>query len=466
MIALVIDCKRGSKVLTNVQISGDSQNQSRPTQPSSSSEPRLPTINFPSHIFTENKNPPVIEFDPPGADQRLNNIPQLGCCLGLLQEGISPDSVMDPAARQWLQETRNNREEQERLKALTTDVVRAYKRDELKDAKVVAEILYLAPILENEAFHDLLRDFTNETGNSCLLNVTQLQGLAQLIQGAKSGQLTADDHDRILKLLSDRLQETNVQSTTSIYHLVLAVSCVLDAMADANFEGIDRETVHVPLSDYLKTLKNSTDSYLVYQAAYAYQALLCVPDSETTWQAAKRRTGKVIKGVSGLVSAVKGFDLNQFFESLGAIQEGFEGVGNVVEIVSTSYESVTALAQSGQDLITSLKEGISFTRQRAWYSVLRGADVMIRDGELGTFRKLVCGAPCRLEPTFQWGVCQRLGEIAVNQLWDTDTRRHAVDFLGEIYRNDAVWGQLVNVKQWILNILYELSSSENELKGT
>jgi len=75
----------------------------------------------------------------------------------------------------------------------------------------------------------------------------------------------------------------------------------------------------------------------------------------------------------------------------------------------------------------SLKQGLSFERKRDWYSALRGADA------LATFRKLVCEAPCRLDAAFQWGVCQRLGVIAVSPLWDAGARRNAIEFLGEIY---------------------------------
>jgi hypothetical protein len=132
-----------------------------------------------------------------------------------------------------------------------------------------------------------------------------------------------------------------------------------------------------------------------------------------------------------------------------------------VEVIKDAYCGVTALAQSGQDLLESLKEGFSFEHKRAWYSALRGADALIRDGELATFRKLVCEAPCRLDPAFQWGVCQRLGQIAANPMWDADTRQSAVDFLGEIYRKDEVWGQHSSVKQWILNILMQLASTSD-----
>jgi len=340
---------------------------------------------------------------------------------------------------------------------LATDVVRAYKRAEIKDTKIITEVLYLAPVLENDTFQDLLIEFCHEVKKSILLNTTQLDGLARLLQGAKPKQLKVDDLNNILMLLIDRLQGTREESSKSIYQLLLATSCVLDSMVDAEVEGIDRVRTHEPLLNYLKSLENKPESYLVYQAAYAYQALLCVPDNEKKWQAGVRRAGKVIQGVSGLVSAVKGLDLNMFVEGLGDIRDG-------VDVVSKLIGNVVTLTKSGKDLMTSLKEGLSFDQKRKWYSALRGADTFIRDGKLATFRELVYKVPCRSDPAFQWGVCQRLGEIAANPLWESDTRREAIVFLGEIYRNDA-WGQLVDIKQWILDILRQLSTSENEMKG-
>jgi hypothetical protein len=220
-----------------------------------------------------------------------------------------------------------------------------------------------------------------------------------------------------------------------------------------------REKLHAPLLAYLDGLKGSSDPYLVYQAAYAYQALLCVPDNETAWQAAMRRTGKVVKGVSGLVSAVKGFDLVKFFDGLGDIQKGLAEMSEVVELAKSAYEGVNSLVEGGEGLMKALKEGLSFQHKRAWYSALRGADTLIRDGELATFRRLVCEGPCRRDPAFQWGVCQRLGAIATNTQWDADTRREAIAFLGEIYRNDGAWGQHASVKVWALNILMQLATS-------
>ncbi|KAF9351833.1 hypothetical protein BGX34_000329, partial [Mortierella sp. NVP85] len=412
-----------------------------------------------SYIFAKNVSPPVADFKLPESDERLSSTPQLVCCLSLLQDFRSPDDISDPSARKWFEATMKDADEQERLHTMATEVIRAFKRDEIKDAKVIAEVVCLAPVLNKDTFNDLLREFYSGIENSGLLNYHQVEGLAQLIQGADPGHLSADDLVKILGLLITRLRDTHQQSTQYVHQLTMAVSHVLDAMADTKVTGLDREKLHEPLLMFLKEMQESKDTYLVYQAAYAYQALLCVPDNETTWQAAMRRTGKVVRGISGLASAVKGLDLIKFMEGLEDIQKGCEGASVVVDVVTTAYKDISSLMESGQTFMDSLRQGLSFERKRDWYSALRGADTLIQDGELATFRKLVCEAPCRLDAAFQWGVCQRLGEIATNPMWDTSTRRSAIGFLGEIYRNDEVWGHQSSVKQWILNILMQIASS-------
>ncbi|KAG0345464.1 hypothetical protein BGZ54_005562, partial [Gamsiella multidivaricata] len=85
--------------------------------------------------------------------------------------------------------------------------------------------------------------------------------------------------------------------------------------------------------------------------------------------------------------------------------------------------------------------------------------MLLRDGQLAKFKTLVCEAPCRRDLAFQLGVCQRLRDLAADPLWDIESRQGAVAFLGEMYRNDAVWGQQALVKQWVLHILMQLAST-------
>ncbi|KAF9985482.1 hypothetical protein BGZ65_010710 [Modicella reniformis] len=428
---------------------------------------RSSLIAIPSNIFAKNVRPSITKFKLIEADERLSNTSQLAYCLGLLQSSRSSGVELEPDVQKWLEAIEKDSDEQERLKGMCIDVIRTFKRDEIKDAKVVAEVVCLAPILDKDTFRELLKEFREGIDQSGMLDVHRLEGLAQMVQDAGQGYLQADDLVKLLELLSTRLRGTNQQSPDYMYQLTTAVAHVLDAMADADVTGLDRVSLHEPLLTCLKELKESSDPYLVYQAAYAYQALLCVPDNEPLWKAAMRRTGRVIQGISGLASAACSLDFNKFIEGLGNIQEGLAGASEAVKLINTAYKDVVSLAESGRDFRDCLKEGLSFNQRRAWYSALRGADAMIRNGELTKFRRVVCEGPCQRDPAFQWGVCQRLGEIAANPKWDTDTRRSAIEFLGEIYNNDAEWGQQATVKQWILNILMQLaSSSGNALQCT
>jgi hypothetical protein len=283
-----------------------------------------------------------------------------------------------------------------------------------------------------------------------------------LIQNADPGHLDADDLVKILQLLNERLRGTHYQSSRHMYQLTTAVSQVLDAMADAEVKDLDLEKLHEPLSAYLKTLRESSDPYLVYQAAYAYQALQYVPDNETPWQAAMRRTGKVIRGVSGLVSAVKGVDLNGFVEGLKDIQQGLAGASEAIRVATTAIGDVTSVVHGGQGFVKGLKEGLSFDRKRAWYPALRMASTLLQNGQVSKFRELICEVSCRRDPAFQWGVCQQLGEMAANPTWDRRTRHDAIDFLGAIYRGNVVLGQGASLREWIVIILMRLASSSDK----
>ncbi|KAG0232112.1 hypothetical protein BGX31_005272 [Mortierella sp. GBA43] len=459
----IVDSFRGAFLSTTVAHGAPSAVPS----PRPSLDPLKQTIflaaTIPQGIFSKNMRPPTIDFHPPEPDSRLKDTPQLACCLELLKGSYEPEDILDQTTRSWLETTRNDADEKDRLMTLATDVVRAFKRDELKDEKAVAEIVCLAPALECNDFRYLAREFYSGIDQSGLLDLHQLEGLGHLIQGTKPGYLEDDDLVKILELLSTRLEGTHKHSPKYLYQLTLVVSRVLDAMVDADVKGLSRERLHEPLKSYLDELQGSPDAYLVYQAAYAYQALLCVPDDETLWKATLRRTGKVIKGVAGLVSAVKGLDLIEFVEGLKDIQQGLAGASEIAQLAKNAYVGAKSLAEGGQGFFSSLKEGSSFDRRCAWYPALRGAEALISEGQLDEFKKLVCEAPCRHDPAFQWGVCQLLGELGANPDWDPETRQGAVAFLGEIYRNDTEWGHQSACKQWILNILMHLSSGSGRL---
>ncbi|KAF9993968.1 hypothetical protein BGZ79_001313 [Entomortierella chlamydospora] len=412
-------------------------------------------------IFTKDITPPIVKFTWPEIGGRITSTSQLAYCISLLHSSLASIEEISKTEYDWTQVMINNPDEQARLHTMATDVIRAFVRDELKRPNAVEEVTNLAAVLEHNEFRKLLQVFVDGISQPLLLNLHLLDGLSHLTRNAPRGNFDPDDLVKILELLSNRLQDTHQQSTQHIYRLGLTVSRVLDSMVDSQVKGIKREQLHEPLSQYLKDLQKNPDPFLVYQAVYAYQALQYVPDDETILQTMLRRTGKVAKGISGVVSAVKALDVNGFIEGLTRIQEGLMGASDAMSMIGDAYQNAKSLFESGQGLLESLQESFG-PRKSAWYPALRGLDALLQGGRLTEFETLIRQAPCRRDPAYQWGVCQRLGELATNMSWDTDTRQYATSLLGEIYSDDVTWGQQTSIKQLILHILRKLSESSDE----
>ncbi|KAG0011977.1 hypothetical protein BGZ80_000295 [Entomortierella chlamydospora] len=263
---------------------------------------------------------------------------------------------LDQSECDWLQARAVDLDEQKRLQTMATDLIRAFVREELKKPSVVAEAVSLAAILGQDDFRKLLQTFVDGISQSVLLDVHLLNGLAQLIRNAPQGYIDADD---LVK--------------------------VLDSMVDSQVEGLSRDQLHEPLPDYLKGLQQNPDPYLVYQAVYVYQALQYIPDDETILQSMMRRTGKVVRGISGIVSAVKALDVMGFIEGLQSVQQGLAGAEKAIGLVSDAYSNAVTMTENGQELLASLKESFNFKHKGSWYPALRGLNRLVQEGRFTYF---------------------------------------------------------------------------------
>ncbi|KAF9963108.1 hypothetical protein BGZ65_005932 [Modicella reniformis] len=394
---------------------------------------------------------------------------------------------MDAVARKWLQPVRDDPKEQQRLEALAIDLIKGYKIDTVKDAKTVAEVVSLSPVLDKNNFRDLFSEFCEGQ-----LQFHQLDGLAQMIRDADPGYLNVTDLSTTMELVEKCFKYTPQEH---FYQLTATVSRLLDAMTDVKVKVKVSEST---LRDRLRSRLNIPDPYLVYQAVYACQALLYIFEETpltplTPWQAAIQRTGKGKKGrkVNKVVSGLMNKDAPSVVDVSGQASNDVSGENNDVQGENNdvqgenndvpglaavkfgvkdfihsmrSMHSMEAsevvkptLAESENDFMSSLKESIH--NKYAWYVALRGADILIQNGLFMSFRRLVREASCRFELPFQWGVCQRLGEIASNSIWNDSIRLGAVSFLGEMYR-ESEWRTQLITKKWILDILEQLALQE------
>ncbi|KAG0278321.1 hypothetical protein BGZ96_002441 [Linnemannia gamsii] len=184
-------------------------------------------------IFTENLPTPTIKTELPLLQQRIERTDQLVYCNTLLLQDSSSSPIaesgseaakvpfdvlkgppLDNVELDWLDKTKKDPMEVDRLRWLTIRMVDQFVADVNKNSNKVAEIVALGPFLQKEPFRKLLSTFFNEV----------------------------------------RLEGTHRQSAEHSYHLTLAVSRILDVMADHKVQNVDRVLEHEPLSTILSGL--------------------------------------------------------------------------------------------------------------------------------------------------------------------------------------------------------------------
>ncbi|KAF9541034.1 hypothetical protein EC957_003562, partial [Mortierella hygrophila] len=236
-----------------------------------------------SNIFLENLPAPVTKTELPAVRDRIEVTQQLAYCSALFLHGSSPplataaeleEQTRDPAITlqnlpnldkkelDWLAQMDKNLPAKERIYWLGTRMVDEFAKDILKDSTEIAEIVLLGPVLDKETYRSLLSCTITAFEESVLLNVDLLQGLVQLVQVAPPNSLVSDDLVKILRVLRICLQDTHQQSSKQPFHLTLALSRLLDVMAEHKVKDLNRVEDHEPLSGILSGLKGSSDPYL------------------------------------------------------------------------------------------------------------------------------------------------------------------------------------------------------------
>ncbi|KAF9276132.1 hypothetical protein BGZ88_001926, partial [Linnemannia elongata] len=455
--------------------SSSSSASSRPLTPSGrqlSREKSLPSIptehdklpkadRLYQDVFAANMSRPPLDIPMPSTGSRIESTSQLALCKRLLSQAGTQEqqrSITD-AQRKWLEKVVEDDIEQQHIDELTSKVLEEFINNNIKDSTAIAEVLLIAPMLDKEHYRKLLNDFIRSFEEATLQDTFLLQGLVQLVQSASDGCLHQDDLVRVLAILRQQLVNTHIQSSKHPFHLTVAVSRVLDVMAECKVEDLDRVTEHEPLLEILKVVRESDDPYLLYQASYAFQALQYVPDEETALQAVLRHTGNIAEGAIKVSGVVK-MDLGDLFDGLKQLQKT---VSETYDAVKSGFEGVRTLVQGGRGVFNSLKQGMGSGFKRPWYPALRAADALVRGGRLYEFKSLILEAPCRHEPEFQWGISQLLGEIAMDPSWSYPVRQQAATFLIYLLECGKKWTKDDSVRLWMLTMLRHLRDSPDNI---
>ncbi|KAG0271394.1 hypothetical protein BGZ95_000799, partial [Linnemannia exigua] len=458
----------GNRAFPNLDASAKFINffiSSKPTVPQ-------PVLKQPNNsIFSHNISKPFFRTPLPKLGNRFNSTLQLAFGLYLLPQRPSSSQTTPKSAisakcaahgldlseeeEAWRIAIEKDPFEQSRLCWLVAQVVAEFLKSSHKDAQSIGEILLLGPIFDRKDYRNILSSLISQLEREALLDVDLLRGLIQLLQDASPRYLIDDDLVRILRLLRQRLKDTykalgdtHQASSEHIYILATAISRVLDAMIEGNVKNLNRTEDHQPLVDILDELKDSSDPNLKFQAAYAWQALQFVGDDESPLHAVLRFAGGLTKVALGVAGGFK-FDPDNLCNGL---HELGLATGQAYDVVKASIEGYQAFRAGSHGAMDSLVLGFQSGTKRLWFPALQGARVFIREGRLADFELVVNDAPCRHESDFQWGVCQLLGEMAMDPIWEPKVRKLAIDFLARLYKSDGTWNPGTHIKSAIFGL--------------
>ncbi|KAG0264870.1 Transducin (beta)-like 1 X-linked receptor 1 [Linnemannia exigua] len=394
---------------------------------------------------------------------RFESTHQFAFCVSLLREdplistseGSSSETpVLDENGRAWLSAMQEDPSAQAHVRGLLSKLVAEFVKVDYMEISTISEVVILGPVLCREDYRTLLSCFIQRFDQTPLLSIDMLRGMVQLLQTASPGYLEDDDLVRILASLRIRLESTHAPSRAHVYQLVVAVSKVLEVMVTGEVKGLNRQRDHESLLAVLRGLRGvKDDEFLKFQVDYAHQTLLYLPDDETSWQTFLRHAESVAVGVS---AAACDFEQDPM-SSFTATEHLQNDAGNAIDVIHINIGGAHTL-QATVEGAAEAEGSVSWPKSKeAWFLTLQAAYDFIRQGRLVDFNKLVCNAGCRFDINFQRGVCQILGEIAANQLWDITSRRNAIDFLGGLYRDEARRNKNMTIQKCVVSILSRVS---------
>lgn len=379
----------------------------KPTDPPNTSGPK------------PSKTPPFVPIEPreyssdnmsgypfapklPLLGEHIERLDQIVYCLTLLLHGSTfaweTDSELAKKELACLELIKKHPGEANRLRSIVIKMVDAFVADDDdKDWTKISEVAAIAPFLQKETYRKLLESFIFKFNEDCDLDLEVLQGLVQVAQAAQAGYLIAEYLIKILRALRFRLQSTHQHSTEHSCHLALAVSRIIDVMADQKVKDVGHIIEKVQLSNGLSGLKGTSDPYLMYKACYAFYALQYVSENETPLQSVSKQS----------TSTTVNLEVRSVIKAIGSMQQ------STIAETSPDFRGVPSLSSSGHSVLSALKQGLNAGQKRPWYVAIRAAQTLAKSYKFGDLRKLIKTVSCHQDPLFQWGICQLLGEIAI-----------------------------------------------------
>jgi len=294
--------------------------------------------------------------------------------------------------------------ERRALTALSTRMIRIFEND---PKSYTAEAAALSEITDPNAYCSLISGFANAiirgTTDGDILDPDLLTNFAYAFrrapttlsaETAKLGSVLDSLHLRLSRASSRAELETQ-------YHLVYIISTVLDVMVDIKFSGLNREAIHEPLLQQLKSLSNNPEPRLSQAASYTYEALRYVPDDEDHYQALLRYTGNIIQATANIAGAIPTMDPMRI---VAAVPDAMKLLSLFKSLVDATRDIYTA----SQDIRNMFENIGNLSKGKEWYMALRYTKLLIEARAFRILQDFIEQQPYNYEKQFWCGLYAQL----------------------------------------------------------
>lgn len=325
---------------------------------------------------------------------------------------MSHDSVSRPETTEdlvrRLQDLKSDAKERTALQALASKMMSIFKDD--KSYTHYYEAAAIAPFQDWLGYKNILLTLMDAvcTGTAdglvprpelCEQFVSVLRLRESIDKGTSGNDLPLG---QVMDSLQKRLDDSVHRASPAAQYLIVdTLGRVLDAMKDANTNGISREEHRDPLLKSLDGLRDSEEIRLAQAATYTYEVLRVIPDDEGPYKAALRHATTFVEAGAKIAGAVTTMDPSKLVSGIIDLADVPDLVSSMVTVIKTLSEVFDGIRDVPQDL--KLQQ-----MPKTWYIALRLADFYILNRRFSKLEELIRDVQCRSNIDFLSGLYAKL----------------------------------------------------------
>ncbi len=361
---------------------------------------------------------------------------------------LAPDDMTDTAHLAYCLQKENLSQDQKNDLVTLADKIIGIFIGRSKTMEVMREIVPLSKIPNKVLYGRLISETVNVLASPNYSIMSEVAaGLAVMIRNSpREAEINLKELLETLTKCLEKVNDSGEMGRGCLLSLLQATSELLDAIVQSSIRTnlritISRENLKNPLVQILrKFIKKLKEPELAYQANYAYQALMNIPNDESHLHKIWRHI-YIIGGSAVLIaSGITAPDISKFVDAFDRLYEERHSFLRLYERVCISF-----------DRMRKGFKGERSANYKELYIELKTIDFLLEGNQLDQFEYVVRKSDYCKDKFYLQALCQRLERIAATAS-ENGIAQKAIEFLGDLVR----WSSSKDVEQSVANALKRL----------